>query len=157
MIGLGRTEAVDAGDACHDDHIVPVQQRTGGRVPHLVDLFVDVGVLGNVRVGLRDIGLGLIVVIVADKVFHGIVGEELFHLTVELGGQGLVGGDDQGGLLDPCNGVGHGEGLAGAGDPKEDHVSQPLPHTFHQILNSAGLIAARLEVGNDLECVHRGI
>ena len=123
-------------------------------MPHLVDLFIDVGVLGNVGVGLRDIGLRLIVVVVADKVLHGIVGEEPLQLTVELSCQGLVGGDDQGGLLHGRNGVGHGEGLARAGDPKEDHVSQPSAHAVHQIFNGAGLIAARLEIGNELKGGH---
>ena len=154
VIGLGRPEAVDAGDARHDDHIVPVQQRTGGRVPHLVDLFVDVGVLGNVGVGLGDIGLGLIIVVVADKVLHGIVGKEPLQLTVELGCEGLVGGNDQGGLLHACDDVRHGEGLARAGDPKEDHVPQSLAQAVHQIFDGAGLIAAGLEIGDELKGAH---
>jgi len=42
-------------------------------------LFIDVSVLGNVGVGLGDIGLRLIVVIIAHKVLHGIEGKSFFN------------------------------------------------------------------------------
>jgi hypothetical protein len=54
-------------------------------VAQLVDLLVDVGVLGDVGVGARDVGLRLIVVVVADEVLDGVLGEELAELAVELG------------------------------------------------------------------------
>jgi hypothetical protein len=42
-----------------------------------VDLVVDRGVLLDVGVARRDVGLGLVVVVVADEVLDGVVGEEL--------------------------------------------------------------------------------
>jgi hypothetical protein len=45
-------------------------------VPHPVDLLVDERVLLDVRVGRGDVGLGLVVVVVADEVVDGVVGEE---------------------------------------------------------------------------------
>ena len=49
-----------------------------------------------IGVGRGDVGLGLVVVVVADEVLHRVLREELLELAVELGRQGLVGGDDQG-------------------------------------------------------------
>ena len=62
----------------------------GGGVAQLVDLLVDVGVLFDVGVGAGDVGLRLVVVVVADEVLDGVLGEELLELAVELGGEGLV-------------------------------------------------------------------
>ena len=56
---------------------------------------VDDRVLVDVRVARRDVGLGLVVVVVADEVLDGVLGEELPHLAVELRREGLVGREDQ--------------------------------------------------------------
>jgi hypothetical protein len=42
-----------------------------------VDVVVPRGVLLDVEVGLRDVRLGLVVVVVRDEVLDGVVGEEL--------------------------------------------------------------------------------
>jgi hypothetical protein len=36
-------------------------------------------------------------------------------------------------------------------------MSQSLAQTLHQVLNRAGLIAARLEIGNELESAHKKV
>ena len=69
----------------------------GGRQPHLLQLGIDLHVLLDVLVLLREVGLGLVVVVVGDEVLDGVVREELAELGVELGRQGLVVGDHQGG------------------------------------------------------------
>ena len=55
------------------------------------------------------------VFIVGHKVFYRIFWEKFLELAVELSGQGLIVRYDQSGLVQGCNDVGHGEGLAGAG------------------------------------------
>ena len=122
-VGLHRTNAVDAGDRGHDDDIVPLQDRPRGRVPHAVDLFVNRGVLLDVGVGPRHVGLGLVVVVVGDEELHGIVREEAPELAVELGRQGLVGRQDQGRTLGRLDHLGHGEGLARSRYTQEDLVA----------------------------------
>ena len=92
-------QAVDAAHAGDDDHVAPLEQRLGGRVAQLVDLVVPAGVLLDVRVRARQVRLGLVVVEVADEVLDGVVREELAELGVQLGGQGLVVGEHQRGLL----------------------------------------------------------
>ena len=89
-IGLGIAEAVDRRHGGDDDHVAPLQQRLGGRQAHLLDVLVDRGVLLDVGVGGRHVGLGLVVVVVGDEVLHRVVREELLELAVELRRQGLV-------------------------------------------------------------------
>ena len=50
---------------------------------HPVDLLVDVGFLLDVGVGARDVGLGLIIVVVGDEVFHRVVGKEVLLIVVD--------------------------------------------------------------------------
>ncbi len=64
----------------------------------------------------------MVVVVVGDEVFDGVVGEEGFELMVELGGEGFVMREDEGGALQFFDDLGHGEGLAGAGDAEEDLI-----------------------------------
>ena len=87
LVLLGRAQAVDAGDARHDQDVAPRQQRRGRRVPQALDLVVDRRVLLDVGVGLRDVRLGLVVVVVGDEVLHGVLGEDLAELVRELGGR----------------------------------------------------------------------
>jgi hypothetical protein len=64
-------------------------------VAHAVDLLVDRGFLLDIGVGARDIGLGLVVVVIGDEILDRVVGEEALELAVELRRQRLVGREDQ--------------------------------------------------------------
>ena len=81
-IGFDRSDAIDAGDRGDDDHIIPFQQRPRGRMAHPVDLFVDLAFLLDIGVRPGHIGLGLIIVVIADKVFHGVLGKKPFEFAV---------------------------------------------------------------------------
>ena len=76
VVGLRGAEAVDAGDAGHDDDIPPLQEGVGRRVAQLVDLLVDRGVLLDVGVRAGDVGLGLVVVVITDEILDGVFREE---------------------------------------------------------------------------------
>ena len=104
---LDRADAVDAGDRGDDDDVVALEQRARGRVAHAVDLLVDGRFLLDVGVGARDVGLGLVVVVVGDEVLDRVVGEEALELAVELGGEGLVGGEDERRALGARDGLRH--------------------------------------------------
>ena len=60
-IGLDRADTVDAGHRGYDDDVVALQQRPRRRMAHAVDLLVDRGILFDIGVGARHIGLGLVV------------------------------------------------------------------------------------------------
>ena len=83
-------EAVDARHRRDDDRIAALEQRLGGREPHLLDVLVGRGVLLDVGVARRHVGLGLVVVVVGDEVLDRVVREELAELAIELRRQRLV-------------------------------------------------------------------
>src|SRR5690606_13632013 len=64
---LRRTEAVNAGNARHDDDVAPADQGAGGGDPETLDLVVDGRILLDKRVARRNVGFRLIIVVVADK------------------------------------------------------------------------------------------
>ena len=72
VVGLGRAEAVDAGDGRHDQDVAALEEAPGGGEAQPVDLLVDRGLLLDVGVRLRDVGLGLVVVVVGDEVLDGV-------------------------------------------------------------------------------------
>ena len=121
---------------------------------HLVDLVVDGGILLDVGVGAGHVGFGLVVVVVGDEKLDGVVRKELAKLCVELGGEGLVVGDDQGGAAPPLDDIGHGEGLAAACDPQKHLVGQPLIEAVGQRLDRLWLVALGGKIANELERSH---
>ncbi len=108
----------------------------GRRVAELVDLLVDRGVLLDVGVGAGDVGFRLVVVVIADEILDGVFREEGLELPVELGGQGLVVGDDQGGPVHGGDDVRHREGLPGAGHPEEDLMLPSPSPALRQVWRS---------------------
>ena len=110
----------------------------------LFHLLVNGGVLLYVGVGLRHVGLGLVVVVVAYEVDHAVVGKELLHLACDLGRQRLVGLHDERGLADRLDGLCHGKGLARTRYAHERLVAQALTHALRELFYGLRLIAARL-------------
>ncbi len=146
-----RAEAVDAGDARHHDDVPALEEGARGREPEPVDVVVDGGVLLDVRVRLRDVRLGLIVVVVGDEVPDRALREEALELPVELRGQRLVVRDDERGPLRRLDDVRHRERLPGARDPEQGLVSVPAADSLVQLLDRARLVTQRLIGRNQLE------
>ena len=150
-IGLDRADAVDAGDRGDDDDVVALQHRARRGVAHAVDLLVDVGFLLDIGVGARDVGLRLVIVVVGDEILDRIVGKEAPELAVELRRQRLVGREDQRRALGRLDHLGHGEGLAGAGDAEQHLVALVGAHALDQLVDRLRLVALRLEFRHDPE------
>jgi hypothetical protein len=149
VVALGRADAVDAADRGDDDDVAPRQEGLGGGVAHAIDLVVDDRVLVDEGVGRRNVGFGLVVVVVADEVLDGVVRKEVLHLAVELGGQGLVRSQDERRLLRVLDDVGDAERLARARDAEQDLVAlAPVEPSAH-VLDGSRLIATRYEVRNN--------
>ena len=117
---------------------------------HAVDLLVDGGVLLDVGVRAGNVGLGLVVVVVGDEILDRVVGKKALHLPVELRRQRLVGGQHQGRALHRGDHPGHGEGLAGAGDPEQNLIALAAGDRGGELGDGLRLIAGgrvfRLEV-----------
>ena len=117
-----RPEAIDATDTGDNNHIVAADQGTGGQQSQAIDFFIDGGILFNVDVALRNVGFGLIVVVIADEVCHRIVREELAKLAVQLCGQSFIVRQNKSWPLNLLDDVGHRKRLARSGDSQQ-HLS----------------------------------
>ena len=117
----------------------------------LLDLLVDRGVLLDISVALRNVGLRLVVVIVGDEIDYGVIGKELAHLACNLSCECLVGLHDERRLVDGLNRLGHGVGLAGARNTKEGLVTKAILNALRELGYGLGLVARRLERRDNLE------
>ena len=144
-------QTVDAGDGGNDDHIPALGQRGSRAVAQALDLVVDGGVLLNIGVGVRDIRLWLIVVIVGNEIFHGVVREELPELRAELRRQRLVVRQHERRPVQLLDDVRHGKGLAGAGDAKQDLLVEAHFDAVYKFFDGLRLVAGRLIFGNKLK------
>ena len=138
---LRRAQAIDRRHRRDHDHIAAGQQRHRGRVPQPLHLLVDGGVLLDVGVGLRDVRLGLVVVVVGDEVLHRVARHQLAELLGQLGGEGLVRRDDQGRPLQLLDEPGGGRALAGAGGAEQHDVRISAFHPDRQLLDRGRLVA----------------
>ena len=127
------------------------EERAGGREPEPLDLLVDGGILLDVGVRARDVGLGLVVIEVADEILDGVVGEKLLELAVELRGERLVVRDDQRGPVDVADDVRDGERLAGAGHAQQGLVPVAGLDGFGQLGNRLRLVALGLVIGSEFK------
>ena len=84
VIGFGRTEAVNAGNAGDNHAVAPLEKRPRRRHSKLVELIVDGRFFLDVRIACGKIGLRLVIIVVADKIFRGVVGEKIAELVVKL-------------------------------------------------------------------------
>ena len=137
-------------DRDHDD-VAPAQQRVRRGVPQPLDLGVDRRVLLDEGVGLRDVGLGLVVVVVRHEVLDGVVRHELAELGRELRRERLVVREDERGPLHLLDEPGRGRGLAGAGRAEQHDIGLAGVDPAGEFGDRGGLVAARPVVAHDLE------
>ncbi len=77
---------------------------------------VNGAVLFDVSVCIGNIGLRLVVIIIAYKILHRIIGEKLLKFRTKLGGKGFIVGQHQGGAVYLLYNIGHGKGFTGTGN-----------------------------------------
>ena len=145
VVGLGRAQAVDAGDARDDQDVAALEERPGRGEAEAVDLLVDGGFLLDVGVARRNVGLGLVVVVVADEVLDGVVREEPAELLIELGRQRLVVRDDQRRPVDRFDHPRDGIRLPRTRDPEQYLVRVAPSQPLGELVDGLLLVAARLE------------
>ena len=156
VVRLGRAQTVDARDAGDDDDVAPLEERTRRREPHAVDLVVDGRFLLDVRVGCRNVGFRLVVVVVADEVFDGVLGKEALELLIELRGQRLVVRHDQRGPVHLRQHLGHREGLARSGHTEQHLVRVAPVQALDQLGHGTNLVPADFEIADELESIVHG-
>ena len=143
--GRGVSHSVDAGHAAHHNYVpATAQEGAGGGKPQLVNLVIDGKVFLNVSVRCGDIGFGLVIVVITDIILHGVVGEELFHLAIELRRKRLVVAQNQCGTLATGNHIGNGKGLSASRHTQKGLRKQAVLKPPHQLVYGFGLVSRRL-------------
>ena len=144
LVILFAADAVDAGDARHDHHVLAREQRAHGREPQPLDLIVDAGILLDVGVGARDVGLGLVIIEVADEIFDRVLWEEALELGVELGRERFVVRNDQRRPIYVLNDIRERERLARAGDAQQHLMFGAGHQAGGQLRDRLRLVPGRL-------------
>ncbi len=156
VVSLRRAQTVDAAHRAHDDRVAPLEQASRSREPQLVQLLVDRGFFLDIQVAGGNVGLGLVVVVIADEILDGVRGEELLELVIELRGQRLVVRQDQRRPVRLLDHLGHREGLARAGNAQQHLVLLARRQPLHNLVDRPRLIAPGLVAGHELK-VHSSI
>ena len=144
VVSLRRSQAVDAAHRANNDRVPPLEQRPRSREPQLVEFFINGGFLLDVEIPCRNVGLGLVVVVVANKVLDCIRREELLELVIKLRCQRLVVRQNQRRPVRLLNDLRHRESLARPGNPQQHLVLLPSGKPLHNLLDSPRLIPPRL-------------
>ena len=152
----GVAEAIDGGDGGDDDGIAPLQDGFGGGEAHLLDVFVDGGVFFDKGVRSGDVGFRLVVVVVGNEVFDGVVREEFAHFAVKLGSESFVRREDERWALRAGDDVRHGEGFAGTGNAEQGLLGEAVFQSFEELGDGGRLVAGGLVVADELEEVAAG-
>ena len=151
---LGRAQAVDARHRGHHDHVAPCEQRRRGAEPQTGDVVVLRRVLLDVEIGLRHVGLRLVVVVVGDEVLDRVPGEELAELVAELRGERLVVRDHERRPLELLDRPGHRGGLPGTGRAQDRLEAVPGRDRRGDLADRPRLVAGGPVVRGDPQLAH---
>ena len=138
---LGRAETVDARDGRDDDDVAAREERGRRREPESRDVVVPGRVLLDVQVGLRDVRLGLEVVVVRDEVLDGVLREELAELVAELRRERLVVRDHECGTLEALDRPRHRRRLARPRRAEDRLEAVPGGHRLRDLADRTRLVA----------------
>src|SRR5215203_1971857 len=141
---LRTAETVDGGDARDDYDIAAGEQGTRCRVTQPIYVLVDLGVLLDKGVRARDVSLGLVVIVVADEVLDGVVGEELGELAGQLRRERLVVRDDERRTTGLLYNPGYGVGLPRSRNAQQGLRLHASVETRGELLYGPRLVAGRL-------------
>ena len=153
LVVVGRVSCtVDAGDRADHNHVPPPGKQAGqGAEAEFFYLLVDGKVFFYIGVRSRKIGFGLVIVVIGDVVFYGVVGKELLEFPEELGRQGFVVAQNQCRAFEPGYRVGDGEGFPRTGHPEQDLRLVAMLYAGNELVDGLGLVAGGLELGGQFE------
>lgn len=90
---------------------------------------------------MRDIGLGLIIIVVGDEVLDGVIGEKLAELRAQLRGERFIVRKNERRTVHALDNACHREGLAGARDAEEHLLVKSVFYPAHERFYRLGLVA----------------
>ena len=113
-----------------------------------LDFLVHAGILLDEGVGARDVGLRLVKIEIADKVFDGVARKKTFELRVKLAASVLLCEMTSVGLVDVSDDVRDGERFARTGDAQQRLVLGAGQNAGGQFFNRLRLVAGGRVIGN---------
>ena len=150
---LGRAQAVNTRHTRDHEYIFARQQRMRCGVPELVDLIVDRRVLLYVGIRRREIGFGLVVVVVRDEILDRVMREEFLELFVELRGECLIRRHHQGRAIQSLDHARNRKSLATSGHTQQGLMLVPAEHALAKCIDRRRLIPCRFVFRNELKGV----
>ena len=142
---------VNARDTCHHNNVAAGKQRACCGVAQFLHFFVDGRILLDERIRRRHVRLGLVIIVVAHEVDHGVVREEFLELGGQLRRERFVGRQDERGFLDGLDGFRHGERFARTRYAQKRLVTQTRFHICGKFFDGLRLVARWLVRRNHLE------
>ena len=141
---IGITDAIQARNRRNHQHITPArQQRRGGSQTEFFQFLIDGKIFFDVHIGHRQIGFGLIIIVIRHEIFNRILREKTFELAVKLGCQGFVVAQYKRWFLHLLHHIGYGKCFTRTGHTKESLVRNAHVDPVHQLPDGFRLVAGR--------------
>ena len=89
------------------------------RVTQFIYFLIDCRVFFNIGIGSWQIGFRLVIVIIADKIFHSVIRKQAFEFFIQLRSQRFVMGDNERWALNALDNIGNRKGFTRSGDTQK--------------------------------------
>ena len=126
------------------------------RKPQLVEFVVDGRFFFNKKIGGGNVSLGLVVVVIRNEIFDGIMRKEILELVIKLRGESFVMRHHQRRTVHRLNHLRHGVSFAGPGNTQQNLMLFAVVDAAQQRLDRAALIPLRLVIGNEFKVHESG-
>ena len=156
-VQVRHSQSVNARNGRNDDNVAPFHKTVRRGKTQFVDFLVDCRVFFDVEVPRRNVGFRLVIIIVGNKIFDGVVREKSLKLAVELGGKRFVVADDERRTLYALNDFCHRKRFSASGNAFERLVAVAAQKSFRQFFDCLSLIACRLIGRNDGKLSHNAL
>ena len=145
------TETVDTRHRRHDDHVAPLKKRARRREPQTINLLVDGRFFFYVKIGGRNVGLGLVIVVIRDKILDRVLGEKSLEFLIKLCRERLVMRQHECRPLRLFDHMGNRKCLAAARYAQQNLIFRAVVQIIDELFDCFGLIALRRIFRNETE------
>ena len=122
-VQIRHSQSVNARNGRNDDNVAPFHKTVRRGKAQFVYFLIDCRVLFDVEVARRNVGFRLVIIVVGNKIFDGVVREKSLELAVELGGKRFVVAYDERRTLHTFNDFCHRKRFSASGNAFERLVA----------------------------------
>jgi hypothetical protein len=144
LIFGGITHTIDTAHARYYNNISSAaEQLCRCLQPKLIQLFIYAQIFFYISIAAGYVSLGLVIIIIGNKIAHSIVREKLLELPYNCATRVLLCVITKSRPLNILDHIGHGKCLTAACYAQQDLVLLPFQDAFGELCNGVGLIACR--------------